>query len=148
MLGRRPLCLCEPPRYQVSKRFTFYHYLFVFHTSRCTADRAEPIAFPCHGCNLKNNNVGEKHRKHKCCSWTITGTPWLSSRLLGTWCSNGADSGADLWSSECFVSGWRRDFLLHMDPLRGRDTLQHRIGPCGFHCKPLVGCTVILRLII
>lgn len=148
MLGRRPLCLCEPPRYQVSKRFTFYHYLFVFHTSRCTADRAEPIAFPCHGCNLKNNNAGEKHRKHKCCSWTITGTPWLSSRLLGTWCSNRADSGADLWSSECFVSGWRRDFLLHMDPLRGPDTLQHRIGPCGFHCKPLLGCTVILRLFI
>lgn len=78
MLGRRPLCLCEPPRYQVSKSFTLYHYLFAFHTSRYTADRAEPSAepsaFPCHDCNLKNNNAGEKHRKHEGCSWTITGT--------------------------------------------------------------------------
>lgn len=31
-------------------------------------------ALPCYDCNLKNN-AWVKHRKHKRCSWTITGTP-------------------------------------------------------------------------
>lgn len=40
MLGPLPLFRSKPLRYQVSKQFTSYHYLFVFYTSRCTADRA------------------------------------------------------------------------------------------------------------
>lgn len=31
------IILCKRPRYQISKQFTFYHYLFVFYTSRSAA---------------------------------------------------------------------------------------------------------------
>ena len=60
MLGQLPLFLCKPLRYQVSKQFTFYHYLFVFYTSRCTADWALFGLY-----NLETT------------MWTITGTPPL-----------------------------------------------------------------------
>lgn len=132
MLGRRPLCLCEPPRYQVSKSFTFYHYLFAFHTSRCTADRAEPSAFPCHGCNLKNNNAGEKHRKTRALLLDYNRNLWLSSRLLGTWCSN-AEPICDPPSVSSLGEGETSSFT--WTPCEAQTHFSFRLAPAGgLHC--------------
>ena len=129
MLGRLPLFLCKPLRYQVSKQFTFYRYLFVFYTSCSAADWA---LFSCF-------RVATVISKQQC--WTKKLGPatqtqsvllnyhrnrWLLSEFLGTWRSNRLSSRPDLWSSSCFVLSWSEVFLLHTDPCLARQNHWHR----------------------
>lgn len=129
MLGQLPLFLCKPLRYQVSKQFTFYHYLFVFYTSCSTADWA---LFRLSELQLQsgNNNVGVKsldlQHKHKSVLLNYNRNPWLLLKLLGTRRSNRLSSRPDLWSSACFVLSWSQVFLLHTDPCLARQNPSSR----------------------